>query len=255
MFIPNNNAQLYTVEFGSGPRTFVAHGGWTGSWELWAEPFTQLSKTWRTVAYDHRGTGVTVAPTESISIPTMVDDLFAVLDSMNVEKCVLGAESAGGMVALSAALQQPERFDGLVLVDVMYYRDTPSGETPFVTGLKNNFEKTVGAFVDSCVLESEPNSAEIRGWGRKILRRATPESSIKLNECTYGIDLRSEISKIYIPSLIIHGDRDKLVPLEDAEWLASHLPNSHLHIVIGAGHVPTVTRPFEVAQAINQYFS
>jgi pimeloyl-ACP methyl ester carboxylesterase len=255
MFISHNNAQLYTVEFGNGPRTLVAHGGWTGSWELWAEPFTQLSKTWRTVAYDHRGTGVTVAPTDSISIPTMVDDLFAVLDNLKIEKCVLGAESAGGMVALSAALQQPERFDGLVLVDVMYHHDTPSGETPFVTGLKNNFEKTIAAFVDSCVLESELNSAEIRAWGRKILQRATQASSIKLNECTYGIDLRPEISNIKIPTLVIHGDGDKLVPLEDSEWLTAHLPNSHLHIVNGAGHVPTITRPLEVAQIINQYFS
>ena len=254
MFIPHNNAQLYTVEFGNGPRTFVAHGGWTGSWELWAEPFTYLSKTWRTVAYDHRGTGATIAPIESISIPTMVDDLFAVLDVLKVEKCVLGAESAGSMVALSAALQQPERFEGLVLVDALYHRDIPNGETPFVTGLKNNFEKTIGAFVDSCVLESEPNSTEIRAWGRKILQRATQASSIRLNECTHGIDLRPEISKIELPSLVIHGDGDKLVPLEDAEWLVSHLPNSHLQVIKGAGHVPTVTRPLEVADEINRYF-
>ena len=255
MFIPHNNAQLYTVEFGNGPRTFVAHGGWTGSWEVWTESLTHLSKTWRAVAYDHRGTGITIAPVESITVENMVDDLFAILDSLKIEKCVLGAESAGGMVALSAALQQPERFEGLVLVDVMYHRDTPSGETPFAAGLKNNFEKTIEVFVDSCVLESEPNSAEVRAWGRKILQRATQASSIKLNESTYGIDLRPEISKINIPSLVIHGDGDKLVPVEDAEWLASHLPHSHLHVINGAGHVPTITRPFEVAQIVNQYFS
>ena len=255
MFIQHQDAQLYTVEFGSGPRAFVAHGGWTGSWELWTEPFMHLSKTWRTVAYDHRGTGATIAPPESISMESMVADLFAVLDELKIEKCILGAESAGGMIALTAALQQPERFEGLVLVDVMYYRDNPNGETSFVSGLKNNFEKTIGGFVDSCVLESEPNSKEIRAWGRKILMRASQESSIRLNECTYGIDLKPEIDKINLPSLVIHGDGDKLVPLSDGEWLASHLPNGHLHVVAGAGHVPTVTRPFEVAQAINQYFS
>jgi pimeloyl-ACP methyl ester carboxylesterase len=221
---------------------------------LWTEPFTHLSTSWRTVAYDHRGTGATIAPTESISVPTMVDDLFAVLDSLKIEKCILGAESAGGMVALSAALQQPERFEGLVLVAVMYHREVPNEEPLFVTGLKNNFEKTIDAFVDSCVLDIEPNSVEVRTWGRKILQRATQEASIRLYECSYGIDLRPEISNIKIPTLVIHGDCDKLVPLEEAEWLASHLPNSHLHIVNGAGHVPTITRSLEVAQIINQYF-
>ena len=54
MFIPHAGAELFTVQLGPGPRTLVAHGRWTGSWELWTEPFTYLSKSWRVVAYDHR---------------------------------------------------------------------------------------------------------------------------------------------------------------------------------------------------------
>ena len=254
MFIPHNGAQLYTVEFGSGPRTILAHGGWAGSWELWTEPFIHLSKTWRTVAYDHRGTGVTIAAADSISIENMVNDLFAVMDKLEIEKCVLAAESAGGFVAISAVLQQPERFEGLVLVDVMYARKTPQGDPPFAIGLKTNFEKTVQDFVDVCVPETEPNSVEVRAWGRKIIFRASQASAIKLNECTYGIDFRPQVSKISLPTLIIHGDNDMLVPLSDAEWLASSIPNSHLSILKGAGHVPTVTRPREIAEEINRYF-
>ena len=254
MFIPHNGAQLYTVEFGSGPRTILAHGGWAGSWELWTEPFIHLSKTWHTVAYDHRGTGVTIAAADSISIENMVNDLFAVMDKLEIEKCVLAAESAGGFVAISAVLQQPERFEGLVLVDVMYARKTPQGDPPFAIGLKTNFEKTVQDFVDACVPETEPNSAEVRAWGRKIIFRASQASAVKLNECTYGIDFRPQVSKISLPTLIIHGDNDVLVPLSDAEWLASSIPNSHLSILKGAGYVPTVTRPREIAEEINRYF-
>ena len=255
MFIPHNNAQLYTVEFGYGPRAILAHGGWTGSWELWAEPFMQLSKTWRTVAYDHRGTGATIASVESISIENMVADLFAVLDKLNIEKCVLAAESAGGMVAVNAALQQPNRFEGLVLVDTLLHNENNDSDINFINGLKANFQATIGGFVDACVLESEPNSAEIRSWGRKILSRASSESAVKLLECTHGIDLRSKLSQIRHRTLILHGDADVLVPLSDSEYMATQIPNSHLHVFKGAGHVPTVTRPLEVAQAINQYFA
>lgn len=255
MFIPHNNAQLYTVEFGNGPRTFVTHGGWTGSWELWTEPFTHLSKTWRTVAYDHRGTGATIAPVESISIENMVSDLFAVLDTLNIEKCVLGAESAGGIVAVNAVLQQPDRFEGLILVDALLHNENDGSDTNFIQGLKTHYNATIGGFVDACVPEIEPNSTEIRSWGRKILARATSESAIRLIECTHGIDLRPQLAQIQIPTLIIHGDADVIVPLSDSEYMAAQIPNSHLHIVKGAGHVPTTTRPLEVAQAINQYFS
>ena len=255
MFIPHNNAQLYTVEFGNGPRTLVAHGGWTGSWELWTEPFMQLSKTWRTVAYDHRGTGATIAPVESISVENMVADLFAVLDKLNIEKCVLAAESAGGMVAVNAVLQQPERFDGLVLVDALLHNEDDGSNAGFIQGLKTNYTATIGGFVDACVPTTEQNSAELRSWGRKILARATSESAIRLLECTHGIDLRPMLAQIQHRTLILHGDIDGIVPLSDSEYMAIQIPNSHLHVFKGAGHVPTVTRPIDVAQVINQYFS
>jgi pimeloyl-ACP methyl ester carboxylesterase len=254
MFIQNGNAQLYTVDFGNGPRTILAHGGWTGSWELWTEPFMHLNKNWRTVAYDHRGTGATISPVESITMENMVADLFAVMDNLKIERCVLAAESAGGMVAVNAALQQPQRFDGLVLVDALLY-NMPESNSIFIQGLKTNFEKTRAGFVDACVLETEPNSKEIRSWGRKILARATMEASIRLLEYSYGTDLRPELSKLQIPTLVIHGDSDAIVPLKDSEYAASQIPNSHLHIVHGAGHVPTMTRPREVAEEINRYFS
>ncbi|MEP7135745.1 MAG: alpha/beta hydrolase [Chloroflexota bacterium] len=255
MFIPHNKAQLYAVEFGNAPRTFVAHGGWTGSWELWTEPFMPLSQTWHTVAYDHRGTGVTSAPVESISMENMVADLFAVLDKLNIEKCVLAAESAGGMVAVNAVLQQPSRFEGLVLVDALLNNENDGSDAGFIHGLKANFQATIGGFVDACVPESEPNSTEIRSWGRKILARATSESAIRLLECTHGLDLRPKLSQIQQRTLILHGDLDVIVPLSDSEYAAAQIPNSHLHVLKGAGHVPTVTRPVEVAQVINQYFS
>lgn len=255
MFISHNSAQLYTVDLGSGPNTILAHGGWTGSWELWIGPFQTLSRTWRTVAYDHRGTGATIAPADSISIGSMVDDLFAVMDKVKIEKCVLAAESAGGIVAVAAVLQHPERFDGLVLVDALLHNEDDGSDAAFIHGLKTNFHATLGGFADACVPESEQNSVEIRSWGKKILARSTPESAIRLLECTQGIDIRPKLSEIKIPTLIIHGDADIIVPLSDSEYSSTQIPENRFLVLEDAGHVPTMTRPLEVADAINHYFS
>lgn len=252
MFITHNDAQFYTVSFGDSSRTLVALGGWAGSWELWTEPFTYLSKTWRTVAYDHRGTGATLAPTESITIETMVDDVFAILNALNIQQCVLAAESAGVIVALLAALKQPHRFSGLVLVDGIYYQPVPTSPDPFLLGLKNNFVATLHQFVDSCVTQTDTEA--VRRWGRQILARSSQDAAIQLYECVLGVDLRSQVSQIVQPTLILHGEADQLVPVDASEWLASQIANSQLRILKGAGHVPTVTRPQEVAEAINQYF-
>ena len=252
MFIRHADAEFFTVAFGSGPRTFLAQGGWAGSWELWAGPFTTLSKTWRTIGYDHRGAGATVSPPESITMETLVADVFAILDALKVTTCVLAAESAGAAVAIQAALQQPQRFEGLVLVDGLYHRAAPNGPDPFAESLKADFDATIGWFVDACV--PEPDSAAIRRWGRQILARSTPPAALRLLECMYGVDLRPQVTRITQPTLILHGDRDSLVPLSDSEWLAAQIPQSHLHVLRGAGHVPTVTRPLAVAEAINRYF-
>lgn len=183
MFIHHDDATIFAVDFGSGPRTLVAHGGWAGSWELWTDPFGILSKSWRTVAYDHRGAGATICPVESISLEAMVGDLFAILDALAIETCVLAGESAGAAVVLSAALQQPQRFTGLVIVDGMYYRPAPTGPEPLILGLQADFAATMGQFADVCVLESEPNSMAIRRWGRQILDRSPAAAAVRLHAC------------------------------------------------------------------------
>jgi pimeloyl-ACP methyl ester carboxylesterase len=70
-----------------------------GSWELWIEPFGLLSQSWRTVAYDHRGSGANLAPVESISQAALVSDVFGVMDALGIAQCVIAAESAGAAVA------------------------------------------------------------------------------------------------------------------------------------------------------------
>lgn len=252
MFIPHQDSEFYAVAYGNHPRTLLGLGGWAGSWELWADPFVYLSESWRAIAYDHRGAGATLCPVESISVEGMVQDVFVMLDAFGVEQCVLAAESAGAAIALKAVLQQPERFQGLVIVDGLYHRAQLTGDDPFVLGLRHHFAATISQFVEGCV--PEPNTDAIKRWGRQILSRSSPEAAIRLHECLYGVDLRPDVHRITQPTLIIQGELDPYVSVADATWLADHIPNAKLSIFEKTGHVPTVTRPREVAEAINQYF-
>ncbi len=252
MFLMHADAQLYTVTFGRGPRTILALGGWVGSWELWAAPFTTLSESWRTVAFDHRGCGATIAPLASITMPTMVADVLAVADALAIDQCVLAAESAGVAIALQAALAHPHRFTGLICIAGVYHRPTPITPDPFVASLRANYRATLAHFVDACV--PEPDSAALRHWGRQIVNRTDQEAAIRLYESMEGLDLRSSVSQICQPTLILHGTADIIQPMQSSAWLATQIPQSHLHLLPGAGHVPTVTRPQEVVRTINEYF-
>lgn len=253
MFIQLNDAQFFTVSFGSAPRTLVAIGGWTGSWEVWADVFSHLSPTWRTIGIDHRGAGATIAPTANITVADMTADLLAVLDSLGIERCVLAAESAGAAVALSAAHQQPERFQGLALSGGLYYRPPSREQQAFLAGLRQDYEATVDYFIDNCLPETDDPA--IYQWARKILLRASQTAAIDLYQSTTGLDLRQIVSRITTPTLIIHGSADRILPVESSHWLAAQMPHNRLQIIHNAGHAPMMTYPQDIAGAINDYFS
>jgi pimeloyl-ACP methyl ester carboxylesterase len=252
MYITVEDAKIFTVAYGqTTANPVLAIGGWIGSWELWSDPFTILSSKWRVIAYDHRGTGATVASNKSITFKRLVDDVIAVMDSYQLGSCVLAAESAGAMIALSAAITYPERIKGLVIVDGYYYNGTPEESDPFLTGLKSNYSQTLEGFVQACV--PEEGCEHIKRWGRQILERATPEAAITLYRMTAGIDIRQEVRQIGQPTLILHGDSDRLIPLESARWLEKSMPDARLVVLKGAGHIPTMTRPHEVANEMMSF--
>ncbi len=253
MFVSAAEAKLYTTSFGSRQNpTIVGIGGWIGSWELWAEPFSILSETFRTIAYDHRGSGASVAPAQTITNKALIDDLFTVLDAYRVEKCILAAESAGAQTALGAALRSPKRITHLVIVDGLYHVQESQENDPFLQGLEMAYDATLSQFVELCVPES--NAEHLKRWGRQIINRASQESAIALRKVSKEVDMRGDLTNISQPTLIIHGEKDNIVPLQDAQNLASFIPKSELVILKDAGHVPTLTRPIEVANAISMFW-
>lgn len=255
MFITVDDAKIFATAFGSKRAPVIlALGGWIGSWEDWIEPLSILSENWRVVSFDHRGSGVTSLPVETITFDRLVDDVFVVLDAYGIDQCVIAAMSMGATVALGAALRQPERISGLVLVDSLDLRDMPStGTDMFLMGLMHDYPRALAGFINACV--PEPNSEHIKQWGHHILNRASQEAAIALYKQSKTIPIREELAHITQPTLILHGDADFIAPLESAYWLAEMLPTSTLKIIKGAGHVPIMTRPEDVASEIQQFFA
>ncbi len=252
-FIPVGDAKLFSLAFGnpSAPHPILGIGGWVGSWELWAEPFAILSASYRTIVYDHRGVGATVAPLETITIERMVEDVFAVLDYYGIEHCTLAAESSGVQVALAAALRNQERISALILVDGMVSRDKIPENNRFLAGLRADYPATLAQFVDNCL--PEPDSEHLRRWGRQITGRASQEAAIALLFASASINITPDLPRITQPALIIHGAADSIVPLASSEQLTQTLPNARLVVIQGAGHVPSVSYPVEVAHEIKSF--
>lgn len=253
MFLKSADADLFVTAFGPGPRTLLAHGGWVGSGELWQQPFEELSRTWRCVTYDHRGTGATVNRAPKITVDLLVDDLFRVMDALKIDSCVLAGESSGAFIVLSAALRDPTRFSGLVLVDGRYQSGRSVGAARFIEGCKTDFNATMDAFVAACIPE-DGSAAELR-WAKQIVMRSNGPDAVQLMEALEPVQLEHRLPEIQLPTLLIHGTRDIVTPLANSENMARLIPNSRLVTIEGAGHVPIITRPAQVVRVIEDFFS
>lgn len=252
MFLKRDDATLFITECGGGPPTFVAHGGFVGSGELWADAFALLSRTWRTITYDHRGTGVT-RQLGRITGEQLIDDLDQVLRATGASRPVLAGESMGAKVVLAAALREPDRYTGLVIVDGAWMQPPKGGVADaLIAGCRADYRRTIDAFVNNCIVEADGDDA--RHWARQIVYRSDGESAAQLLEASAQIDLSTGFDRLTLPVLIIHGSEDRIVPVAAAEELCRRLPKAELKVIAGAGHVPTMTRPREVADAINFFF-
>jgi len=96
----------------------------------------------------------------------------------------------------------------------------------------------------------------VKRWARNILLRAEPEQAARIIEMWRDEDVPDvDPRQIDIPTLILHGTADAIVPIERSRSLVKLLPNAELVEFDGSGHVPTMTRPHEVADAIRRRFS
>jgi pimeloyl-ACP methyl ester carboxylesterase len=249
MFVDVNGTRLHVVSLGRSERTLLAVGGWAGSWEVWLQPFELLTANgWRCVGYDHRGAGE--SPSDEITVDALVGDVFGVMDALGIERCVLAGESMGAAICLRAAVQRPERFDGLVLASTAAGRFT-EGSAAFAAATRRDYRATVEAFMELCVPETD--AEHVKRWGRNILLRAEPEHAARLTEM-WRDAAPVDAAQVTVPTLLVHGTADAVAPIDHARTLAGAIPDAELVEFAGTGHVPPMTRPQDVVAAIERRY-
>jgi 3-oxoadipate enol-lactonase len=252
VFIEFRGHKVHAVGYGRGDPPIVGISGAIGTSEIWEPPFELLSGRHRVISYDHLGAGLTRVPAHEVTFANQVQLLGALLDSFGIERCVLVGDSNMVAVAVEAALRWPQRIESLALVSggVVHQRDDLVAR--FVDGLRTNFDATVGAFVELCI--PEVDAAHLRAWLRDIIARTGGERAATLIESFYGVDLSDRLAAVTQPTVVIHGENDRLPAstVSAAQQIAGAIPDCRLEVLGGVGHVPTLTRPMEVAALIGQ---
>ena len=243
----NRGARLYWEEHGSGPPVLLIMG-LSFTLEMWFRVVPHLTKSYRVVLFDNRGIGRSDVPRGPYTIPTLASDAEAVLDAAGIPAAhVLGA-SMGGMVAQELALRSPERVLSLMLGCTSY------------SGL---FSKWPDFRKGPNQLAWFRASRQEREWAMRHMLYAagTLEKLIEEDigircQCSWtykgvlsqfaGILLWSSyrrLPRIKVPTLVVHGAEDHLLPPENGRIVASRIPHACFVLLPHAGHILITDQP------------
>jgi pimeloyl-ACP methyl ester carboxylesterase len=252
VFVKVGEQLVHSVRSGSGSRTVLGISGSFGTTEIWEQPFEVLSARYRTVAFDHFGTGETHVPDELVTFDSQIGLVVGLLDELGVDRCVLAGDSSMAAVAFEVARRHPERVEALALVAAGISYAPDDAVRRFVSGLRTNPEPTLEGFVRLCLPEDD--RGHLRRWLKDIIMRTGLSRAARLVESFYGVDIRDRLPDQRVPTIVIHGELDALPAsrLDTARELASLIPDAQLRVIDGVGHVPTLSRPTHVADAIEQ---
>jgi 3-oxoadipate enol-lactonase len=233
--------RLYVEEHGDGEPLLLLEGLGQSMW-AWREQIPVFAQRFRTIAFDTRGTGRSPVPTEPYGIPDLADDAAGILDGRAAH---LVALSMGGYVALTLALARPELVRKLVLVG------TGAGgpdRVPRPDHVRAAFAAAHGLPLEEYGRATMPYTFAA-GWPernpdrfeeilRARLRHPTPYQTIDahMTACYRYYDEGCPVERIDAPALVVHGDEDLIVPVENGRMLARRLPNAEYVELAGRGH-------------------
>ena len=234
--------RLYVDELGEGPPLLLLNGLGYANW-AWQRQLPDLSRRFRCIAVENRGTGRSPKPPGPYSIEQMADDAAEALAGRRAH---VGGYSMGGYLAQALALRHPGLVDRLVLVC------TATGgpdvvETPEETAAAwlANAGKSPQEFARATQpLSFRPGWAEEHPDGLEALLRSRlefptpPECWRAQYEAAREWTSRVHpIEEIASPALVVHGTADRVVPYENGVELARRLPHARLETFDGAGHL------------------
>ena len=234
------------------------------TWQPWA---VALRDEFRIIRFDQAGHGLTgTAADLDYSRDGFVADIKAFADTLGLERFVLGGNSMGGSHTVAFAVANPDRVQGIILVDAggaPVRREEGGGNLGFSIAampLVRDVAKqiTPRSLVERSLRQSVSNDAVVteqsvdRYW--EMLRYpGNRDATIARFSRGWSSFSSEDVAAINVPALVIWGAEDRLIPLSAGEWYAEMLPKAQLEVYQNIGHLPQEEAAEETAKAVQEW--
>lgn len=247
------------------PLPIVLLHGTSVSLHTWQGWVGQLKDRRRVIRFDLPGFGLTgPSPSGDYSISAYTRFVRAALDKLGVARCVVAGNSLGGEIAWASALALPDRIEKLILVDAAGYpshsTSVPIGfriaRTPGLNRLARNLlpRRLVEASVRNVYGDPSKVTPElVDRYYELTLREGNRRAVVERFKQMPRGEMAERIREIKLPTLILWGGRDRLIPPTDAERFHRDIAGSRLVMFNDLGHVPHEEDPVRTAAAVKKF--
>jgi non-heme chloroperoxidase len=246
-----DGTQIYYKDWGAGPPVVFSHG-WPLTADAWEDQMFFLAEHgYRTIAHDRRGHGRSGQPWTGNDLDTYADDLAALIDTLELTGVTLvGHSTGGGEVTRYIGRHGTQRIARAVLVSaippLMLKTDANPGGLPIEVfdGLRAGFRKDRSQFLKEFTLPfygaNRPGSQVSQGLRDSFWLQSMLGGFQNEYDCIRAFsetDLTEDLKRFDVPTLIVHGDDDQIVPIGASAMLSSRLvPGATLKVYPGAPH-------------------
>jgi non-heme chloroperoxidase len=243
--------KLHYTDQGQGKPVVLIHG-WPQSHEAWTYQLGELPKHGlRVVAYTRRGFGNSSKPFEGYDYDTLADDLKAVLDTLDLQDVTLvGFSMGGGEVARYMSRHNGARVSKVAFISavtpyLLKTDDNPDGVDKSVfDDIQKNIAKDRFDFLQSFGKDfygegalSNPVSKAVLDWSFGMASLGSHQATVACGHAFAETDFRQDLATIKVPTLVIHGEDDKTVPIKNSgERMSEYLTNGTYVVYNGAPH-------------------
>ena len=242
---------------GEGPPLLLIQGLGYGRWG-WDPIVPGLDPRHLVIAFDNRGIGESDKPGGPYTAAQMAGDALQVLDEAGVERAHVFGASLGGMIAQELAVIAPDRVDKLVLGCT-----TPGGPDAvpmpevtlalFAEAASLAPDVALRRFVENALGESPPTELVDELFALRVLN--PPDPAGWQSQAAAGMGFQGVEGEITAPTLILAGTADNVVDYRNAELLAARIPDSHVELLAGAGHLFFWEQPDACVRILNDFLA
>lgn len=239
----------------SGGTPVVLVHGYVESWWTFEPMLRRMPSALHAYAPTQRGHGDADKPPDGYLPEDFATDLVAFMDGVGIDRAVLVGGSSGGVQARMVAGRRPDRVAGLVLLGVPATLDGKPGVAEVWETVREMADPVDRAFAEDFARGLTADSVA-RGFLETMVDESLKAPARVWRETLRGLletDLRATLTGILVPTLVVWGDQDPVLPREDQQTILDTVPDSRLVVHEGAGHLPHWESPERVLHDLSAF--